>query len=90
MLKKRVIKVCFWLIHIVENYNMHVYNVGFFSLIDGNATWKYNRRAEVLIDHIEKVYDSNDCDLSFITGIFAAIRRTKKSRNPKVSNDRYV
>ena len=52
--------------------------------------WKYNRRAEVLIDHIEKVYDSNDCDLSFITGIFAAIRRTKKSRNPKVNNDRYV
>ena len=67
-----------------------MYIMRFLILIDGNATWKYNRRAEVLIDHIENVYDSNDCDPSFITGIFAAIRSTKQSRNPKVNNDRYV
>ena len=43
---------------------------------------------EVMIDHIEKVYEAKDCDQLFITGIFAAIHKTTKSRNLKVNNDR--
>ena len=55
----------------------------FFYYLDGNITWKYNRKMDNMQKRVEDIYKAADFDNSIVTGVFVSCRKITRSKKKK-------